>query len=240
MKDDRTVLWSSGELVGVVTPRQGPNGTFIYDVSSPSNLEEMTVTGNAGLPYISEWVITPASRPQQTEIHFIFVITANVMQLMNQVRSILDKARNLDINPSLQFTETDLVTYLVQGVDRFNAVPPYFTSFSIHNVPLQIRSLIVKCAQYEAALAQYMAEGQAAFEFSGQTTQLTVNRTEYWQTLMQELNQHLQEQIPRAKDLMVKSSSAGVLSVSMGPSTNFGGTFNNTALLARLRGGFTF
>jgi hypothetical protein len=57
---------------------------------------------------------------------------------------------------------------------------------------------------------------------------------------MQELNQHLQEQIPRAKDLMVKSSSAGVLSVSMGPSTNFGGTFNNTALLARLRGGFTF
>ena len=81
--------------------------------------------------------------------------------------------------------------------------------------------LIVKAGAMHALQGQYLAEGMTTFDFQGLGVQLSIDRTQYIQTIVDQLNQELTDRIPRTKRLYIRSSSPGVLNISVHAITNF-------------------
>lgn len=174
-----TILDESGNsyLAGLVNPT--PVATFFdkvkYSFSSPS-IPTMKAGSQGNKPYIVQWNYNLGTEDKQ-EYHFIYMISHKMLLAMNDLRRMIDKARNEDIIHQLQFTDVDLVHYLFRALDRINQAPPTFTQYSLGGLPFQFDTCLIYAAAWEALNAQLLAEGVSSFDFSGQSVSLSVDRT---------------------------------------------------------------
>ena len=82
---------------------------------------------------------------------------------------------------------------------------------------------LLHCAAYSVLSAQYLAEGQAAFDFSGQAVSLNIDRTQYIDSALGRVISYMENQVPNAKRMWIRSTggnglAAGTLGVNIGPS----------------------
>lgn len=218
----------NGEYVYQSMAAPAPTGIaydkHIYSVTTPT-LVNMRA-GDVGLrPYVAEWLYTTEDGETIPEYHFIYVVNTRILMFMNDLKRFVDKARNEDINPNLRYTDIDLAHYVLQGMAKLNFYPPQLTNWSITTLPHNFNVALTYCAAWEALNAQLLAEGQSAFDFSGQSVSLNVDRTPALEAAIGRIESWLEANVKPAKKIFARmgggsGSGAGVLGITHGPSTN--------------------
>ena len=185
---------------------------------------ELPIThDNDGMPYILEWAYRLHGRKRiYTEYHFLYAVSYPTIRHINNLRRLIDKARNEDINRNLQFTDVDMSHYLRMGLLEMNAFPPQATYWNFINLPAQVEGYLTKFSGVEALRAQALAEGLSSFDFQGQAVSLSIDRTQYYQTLTDQLKSDIDSNFQKIKRTIVLSGSKkAVLSMHVGASNNF-------------------
>lgn len=193
---------------------------FIYNYESSNNIPDL-IPGNGVCPYFAEWTYTSPTNGMNVEVHPIYVVNTKMFMFIDGVRKMVDKARNNDINPALEYHDLDLAHYVLDGIQRINAHAPNVTSWTPSNIPTSIYPFVKKAGAIEALRAQYLAEGVNAFDFTGQSVTLNIDRTQYIQSVMDNLEQSFDEPLRKTKKILIRRSGPGALHITINPTTNF-------------------
>lgn len=213
-----TLMDSDGKLISQTTQEPLFNivdNKKVYGLT----IEDSEITPAALKPYIVGWNYKVDGRSRR-EYHFVYVISPRVLFYIEQLRNFIDKVRFSHPNPRLRFNDVDLLGYLVQGVQIINGTKPTPTDFGLETVPKMFEWYLTNAAAYVGLSAQYLAEGQQAFDFSGQTVTLTVDRTQFIDSFLGRVQEVISTQLVEAKTLYAKSSARPVLGLSPGPCLN--------------------
>ena len=79
-----------------------------------------------------------------------------------------------------------------------------FTNFTMTNAKGIIREYWLLCSEMGALEAQYMAEGEKAFDFSGAAISLNVDRTGMLQTMIDSIKGNLDQNLKPIKQVMTQ------------------------------------
>lgn len=159
------------------------------------------------------WTGCYAAYPDYRErlVGRVHVVNASILSASADLRLAVNKAHTTISNsPDLLFTEPLLLSYLRSGRDYFNgAGMGMLTSFTMLNAQGTIREYWIRCSAVSALRAQYLAEGEKAFNFGGQSITLDVDRTQYYQGLMDNLKQELDAELKLYKQNLIKKGYLG-------------------------------
>jgi hypothetical protein len=130
-------------------------------------------------------------------------------------------------------------------MDAFNAAYCQFTFFTMTNAMGPVREYWLLYAEVSAINAQYLCEGEKAFQFQGAAITLEVDRTAYLDSMASKLQSIIDAEIPNIKkNLIIKGNIGGDGSGPNGDG-NFSvlgrgamGTVGITITVASLYGGF--
>lgn len=158
---------------------------------------------------------------------------------MTMLQDFIDRARLENVIPELEYVESDLLGYLYRGLAMFNSLPPRATNFTGVNMQGPMLDAWVTCASIHALAAQFLAEGSLAFDFSGQTVSLNMDRTPAIEATLGRLENQLNTIVMPYKKLLGRAGEfegdgsiggrrvdgaqkMGVLGVTVSPTTRYG------------------
>lgn len=160
---------------------------------------------NASLdPITIVWSYWDDVNHKQRETSQLFIASPIMLDAIKDMQTWLNRAySDSGTQPGITFDALDYIKYLRLGRDQFNAaaVP---TSFSLIAADGPIRWFWIGYSCLAACRAQYLAEGMKAFDYSGQVTQLSVDRTPFWEAMAQGLEGQLNEQVKPFKTVLAK------------------------------------
>ncbi len=198
----------------IITIRPGVESTsFIIPANgvAPAKLEPISflaiLKSNGGTPVIYDfklWSITP-----------------QMLVAASMVEDHINKARLENIIPELEYTKADLISYLQRGLGMFNGLPPHLSSFTGTNMQGPILDSWIICSCYYALSAQLQAEGAMAFDFSGQTVNLNIDRSPSVEAALGRLENLIDNHVKPFKKQLAR---AGVLSGTGAEGGQFMGT----------------
>lgn len=142
------------------------------------------------------------------EMHPLYILDAKTLSVVNSLKVFLDKARLVEIDPSLQWHLVELVQSVLEGVKTINAYEPEGTFWTTANFPPTLDRYLFAASAVYALNMRAMAEGLTGFEFSGLNTNLNYNRMEVLQSKIDEMNNIL-ERLPLAKRSAIAISGKG-------------------------------
>jgi hypothetical protein len=210
---------TSPTIINVPQPTSHTRSNYYFrhniDVSpitfTPAGVEEVQF----------HWNIEYCDGKKEHEIHPCYLASNYVMKLVFDVRQKIDKGQQFHLNRSLNISDWEIIYALGQAISKMNSFNPT-TAYGIGNLPVQLTYFLVDYACVELLRQLYLAYGLASFDFQGQSTQLSMDLTQYIQTMMDNMEQALNERFLVTKKMLVRSSRPiGVLSVNLGPSTNY-------------------
>ena len=185
---------------------------------------EITVTIPEIEPSLSPYLITVNS----VLIFNLWIVTPQILRATLAVESWINKARISQTVPQLEYTQSDILSYLERGLNLFNSYMPQLTAFTGTNMRGILYEMWLLCSTYYALGAQLQAEGAMAFDFSGQATSLSVDRTQSIESALGRIESMMGDRIPAAKRLLVKYGIQG------GDGSEGDLTSRNTSSLGRL------
>ena len=158
---------------------------------------------------------------------------------MGMLQNFIDRARMENVIPELEYVESDLMNYLYRGLAMFNSLPSRATNFTGTNMQGPLLDSWVTCASIHALAAQFLAEGSLAFDFSGQTVSLNMDRTPAIESTLGRLEGQLNSLVMPYKKLLGRAGAfegdgsiggkrvdgaqkMGVLGVTVSPTTRYG------------------
>lgn len=150
----------------------------------------------------------PGVMMPQTLTYKVWAITPQVLVAASQLEDFINKARIQNVIPELDYTQADLIQYLHRGLALFNSFPPHTSSFNGNNMQGIILDAWLQCSSYYALASQLQAEGAMAFDFSGQSVSLNVDRTPTIEGALGRVESALEQNVKPLKKLLAK---AGVL-----------------------------
>jgi hypothetical protein len=167
------------------------------------------------------WNIKYDDGSSEHEIHPCYLASNYVMKLVFDVRQKIDKGQQFHLNRSLNISDWEIIYSLGQAINKMNSFNPT-TSWGITNLPVQLTYFLIEYTCVELLRQLYLAYGLSSFDFQGQSTQLSMDLTTYIQTMMDTMEQSVNERFLVTKKMVARSQRPiGVLSVNLGPSTNF-------------------
>jgi hypothetical protein len=177
---------------------------FIPDPNNPmvARLESYTVI----------WKTSNVARPGYVERQTgrLFLVNASIMQAVTDMRTVISKAETTILGTrDILFTESLLLAYLRRGKDAFNVAYGMFTAFDMSNAQGPVREYWMRYAEVYALRAQFLAEGEKVFNFSGQAIQLDSDRTSYYQQLADNIEQRISEECKMVKQNLIKKGILG-------------------------------
>lgn len=137
----------------------------------------------------------------------LWVVTPQILIAASMVEDHINKARAYNVIPELEYTQGDLIGYLYRGLALFNMVGPRVTGFNGTNMQGTILDGWITCSCYYALAAQLQAEGQLAFDFTGQVVNLNMDRTPAIEAALGRLETQIQGPVTNLKN---KLSKAGI------------------------------
>lgn len=132
------------------------------------------------------------------EIHPLYLIDGRALNYYTSMKLYLDKARLVEIDPSLQFHITELLQAILEGYRYINGSPPEGTFWNSTSMPSTLDNFLMYAALVYALNSRYLAEGFQRFDFTGLNTQLNYDRTPAIEYKISELLGFL-EKLPDAK-----------------------------------------
>ena len=191
-------------------PHTDPSVSYVSSVNKTTFTLPATV-GDAKLEALL-LIVELNQRGQTQPQNFTFKvwpITPQVLVAASQVEDFINKARVENVIPELEYTQADLLQYLQRGLNLFNSLPPHLTAFTGTNMQGNILESWITCACYYALASQLQAEGALAFDFSGQTVNLNIDRTPAIESALGRVEAAIDNIVKPFKKLLAK---AGVLS----------------------------
>lgn len=137
--------------------------------------------------------------------HNLWVITPQVTTAANLLEQYINKAKLENVIPALEYTYGDLVMYLSRGLNLLNTFPPIITNFTGMNMQGHVLDAWLTCSAYYALGAQLQAEGALAFDFSGQSVNLNIDRTPTIEGALGRIEQHMDQHIRPYKKMLAKA-----------------------------------
>ncbi len=163
-------------------------------------------------PYLVSWKYSdrpgaPAFRQQG----HAFLVNPMILSAVEDVQSRVMRARTTLLgNADMVFDPVTVMTWLRRGRDMFNAAYGLITSFTMTEATGGVREFWLSYSEIEALRAQYLAEGEKAFDFQGQAISLSVDRTQYYQGLADSIQQGLDNSVREyKKNLQIKGITSG-------------------------------
>lgn len=135
----------------------------------------------------------------------LWAVTPQILIAGSLVEDHIDKARAFNVIPELEYTQADILTYLYRGLALFNMIGPRATGWNGLNMQGTILDGWVTCACYYALSAQLQAEGQMAFDFSGQVVNLNMDRTPSIEAALGRLEAQIQGPVTNLKNKLSKA-----------------------------------
>ena len=145
----------------------------------------------------------------KTTTYKVWPVTPQILVAASMVQDFCDRARLDNVIPELEYTQSDLILYLYRGLATFNMLPPRATDFTGTNMQGQFLDSWIICACIQALSAQFLAEGSLAFDFSGQTVSLNMDRSPAIEATISRLEGQLNTIVMPFKKLIGR---AGVIS----------------------------
>jgi hypothetical protein len=211
------------EATNISTAPSADNGRVArYQYNSVTPVTALSVPQYNCAPYKVVWTYVVDGVEEQS-IHFLYAISPKVATFIHNLRMMIDKARNQSYNPALTFFDTDLIRYLNLGLSQFNSMKPQAFRFNMRDLPPEMEYPVLQCAAYNGLRAQLLAEGQAAFNFGGQSVTLDVDRTASIESEIGRLQSYIDQEIPGIKRRHVRSgrSVGGILGVTINSTFNW-------------------
>lgn len=153
----------------------------------------------------------------------VWIINSSILSATHSIEDFINKARIQNVISELDYQTTDLLEYLRRGLNLFNSVQQ-ITSFNGINMKGVIRECWIICSTYYALSAQLQAEGAMAFDFSGQTVNLNIDRTGPIESALGRIEGQIDNIVKPAKKQLLKAGVKGGDGSSKGTDTanNFG------------------
>lgn len=169
----------------------------------------------------------------------LWTVNPQIGVAMGMLQNFIDRARMENVIPELEYVESDLMNYLYRGLAMFNSLPSRATNFTGTNMQGPLLDSWVICASIHALSAQFLAEGSLAFDFSGQTVSLNMDRTPAIEATLGRLEGQLNTLVMPYKKLLGRAGAfegdgsiggkrvdgaqkMGVLGVTVSPTTRYG------------------
>lgn len=210
--DNVTVeIWANGTQLLAQTPiteyQRTADGWYFSGVVNTSGFMVALV------PYTVIWkywssMNTAMIYQESTEL---YVVNASIMTAVNDVRAKINKSHTtLYGTPDLLYPNPTVMTWLRRGADAFNGAYGQFTSFTFVNALGAIREFWMLCSEKAALEAQYLAEGEKAFNFQGAAISLDVDRTQYLDNAIAKIQSQLDNELKAIKtNLIIKGNTSG-------------------------------
>lgn len=143
------------------------------------------------------------------EIHSAYRVSPRFIDYIQKLKMYLDKARLIEIDPTLQWKEDELCEALINGLNHINGHPAVFTFWTIDDIPLPMSSYVVYAAAFYALNARYLAEGFNSFDFQGLSTSLNFDRKEAITYKIEELKAYLDTNLTMQKANAIQTFGKG-------------------------------
>lgn len=135
----------------------------------------------------------------------LWIINPSIRSVADDVLAKIQKARaSLYGSPDLVFTMPTVLTWLRRGKDLFNGWQGVFTNITMTNAKGIIREYWLLCSELGALEAQYLTEGEKAFNFSGAAIQLDVDRTGFLDSMIGAIRSYLDSNLKPIKQNMTQ------------------------------------
>ncbi|WOL24422.1 head-tail connector protein [Yersinia phage fHe-Yen9-02] len=158
----------------------------------------------------------------------LWAITPQILVAASMVEDHIDKARAANVIPELEYTQSQIIGYLHRGLALFNQVGPRVTGFNGTNMQGTILDGWVVCSCYYALAAQLQAEGQLAFDFTGQVVNLNMDRTPSIEAALGRIETQIQGPVTNLKRLLSKAG------VNDGDGSQGGSAIDGSRAMGRL------
>lgn len=137
----------------------------------------------------------------------VYIVTPTQIQAAKDLMLRINKART-SIGDKPTFSVTEMFSYLRRGMDWFNSTG-LATSFTMTNAKYGTREFWLKFSEVIALRAQYMFEGETAFDFQGQAISLNVDRAQYYEGLASSIENEAMEPTRQYKQQLGKRGNTG-------------------------------
>lgn len=135
----------------------------------------------------------------------MFVLNASILSATDDLRAIINRSRaTIAHKQDILFTVPTLLVFLRQGRDSFNGAYGVLTNFDMSDATSSIRQYWLYFAGIDALRSQYLAEGEKAFNYSGQSINLDVDRTAYYESLASTIQSRMDNECKPFKQNLIK------------------------------------
>ena len=139
----------------------------------------------------------------------VWHITPQIIVAASMLEDWINKARIENVIPQLEYTQSDLISYLQRGLALFNSYGTLISNFDGTNMQGPILDGWLVMASYYALGAQLQAEGALAFDFSGQTVNLNVDRTPSIEAALGRVESQMENAVKPLKKLLSRYGITG-------------------------------
>lgn len=194
-------------------------------------------------PFILSWKMTDdigvmGATDSTRDTGQLFIVNASILRCVKAIESVVAKAKTtLTGFQDELFTVPVIVGLLARGRDYFNGAGGVITTFDMTNSQSMIREFFLRYTEVALLQAQYLLEGEKAFNFSGQAISLDIDRSQYYQTLADTLKSSLDNDVKPLKQNLIKKGisggdgslsgmssigSTGLVGISISPASSYG------------------
>jgi len=155
-------------------------------------------------------VVTHEKNERQpiTYTYNVWPSNSSILSAAKQLEDFINKAHLKNVIPELDYTQGDLLMYLNRGLSLFNALEQ-ITAFTGVNMTGYMQEAWLICAAYYALAAQLQAEGALAFDFSGQTVSLNIDRTPSIESALGRIENQIENVVRPLKKRLVQAGVTG-------------------------------
>lgn len=218
-------------------------GGYLFSTKiDPSNVSP---SGNPLLasldPYVLSWkaVDSQSLYTVNRSVSEIFIVNTSILSAVEDARRMVMKANTTLFGfEDTLFDVVTILSWLRRGRDLFNSAAGMFTEFTMKNATGGIREYWLRYSEVAMLMAQSLAEGEKAFNYSGQAISLEVDKASVYQAAADSLQQKLDNDIKPMKQNLLKKGAIGgdgnmaglaqgargasMLGISIHPASQFG------------------
>lgn len=201
-------LWSGNAKIASMECGNPERVSSGYYVAGAINTAALPVTL---VPYQVQWKFWDVPNRIFREASTLWIVNSSIVQAVEDVKSKVNKARQtLYGTPDSQFPSTEIMKWLRRAMDAFNGSYGVLTGFTMTNAMGSVREYWLMYAEKMALEAQYLLEGEKAFQFQGAAISLDVDRTSYLDSMAGKLQAILDNEVkPFKQNLIIKGNSSG-------------------------------
>lgn len=180
-----------------------PNGdSFIYTYTIPAG----SVVGNC--QYIALWDIRQdLTAAQENQFQLIQAVTGAILNMSVQLRQLIDKYQKQQ-GKVQAYEDSDIVEYLNRGMDLINTRHP-LTNWDISFIAgTSFKTFVLMAAAWYGLNAQYLAEVDISFAFSGQTVTLDYDHGPMLAEAMSRFKEWLDDTVEPAKVAFIRATTS--------------------------------